>query len=1417
VRAHPGHRSAQEMARGGRYITDEMNLHVAQDPCSRVEIQELMGLPHHIVTPQNSEPITSLKQDSLLGVYLLTLEGVHLRRDHVCQLTMAVQYPRQALPAAAMPGRAFLSIMLPATMRLARGSLSIQRGVLLAGKLTKGAVKAMVHYMWKLAPLTACEFLSDMQRVANQYILIRGVSIGIRDCLTDAATHGAIRAMLAKVDALHAHVRAQADEARIPHKRLEGTVARILSSAINYAGQVCQSALTVDPRAVHTSSTIQAMVDSGSKGSMMNIAQIMGVVGQQFVDSRRIKRRLTCFAPTDASPAARGFVAHSYLQGLTPAEFFHHAMGGREGLVDTSVKTATTGYMQRKLMKGMESCKAAYDGTVRNSCGEVVQFTYGGDNYDATHLVKVELAALHMDDDALRGHARTPAEFDLLRSLRDAVRDAFPLDSFRPTWPREVFMPFHGEWLLDKYREARGDAGHADHAAWLDAWMAGLQATLAGLGALPTLRLYAAWEFRHAVMAQYTHRTAKRLALAVDAAVNRARVAPMEMVGALAAQSCGEPATQLTLNSLDWPEVVVVQQGGLVRDVPIGELVDGLMDGARVRVLEDGTEYLDVAGLGLRVPAIAPDGTTAWEAVTAVTRHPVVNEDGSNTLVRVTTRHHGAVTATKAKSFLTRRGGAIVPTRGDELHVGDRLPTVLQLPFAPTDALDVAALFPPDLFTVADGITSKRLGKFEHSVPLPRRLALNVQWGTVVGAHVACGASTMWARFHTRGAPACRLMAALETLGFHGTEALDGLVVVRSPVLAHLLLHLPPLVTVQGPSAFARGALAAYMDAHATPSRHSVRVAVPDAARARWLTLMLARFGAMAHNLDDGVAVVGADMAALWRVWAFPKAYLWEDSHRVRPDDFVPTDDGDVRRAAATGAAVDGVYYDAVVAIAEVAPARGRAYDLTVANRRTFLTASGVWVMDTFHASGTLHSVSQGVPRLTELLNLNKQPKTPSVTVPLRPPYCASEEFASALARNLPFTVLHHLVTSSIVRTDAALDELDRLYARVDPYFAKAVAARKLCRHSMQFQLNMEGMLGRGMTPQIVAARLRLGVKKYMASASDKGAVPVFAVTSLYSSPQWHMRLWFGTARGFKDELLPMQEHLRRLLELQVCGVPGITAAQAVQAPHTVRGAADGAYVQEQRWQVVTAGSNLVGVLLMEAVDARAVICNSAFEVWRTFGLHAAAKMLFYEIKRVLSFDTTVLHDRHIMMIVHSMTRTGELQPMNRHGINKRKTGPLIRSSFEQTLDVFTDAAAFGEVDDMAGVSENIMAGQLAPLGTGGMAIIDPFQAPRAAPEEDDVVCSCVGDDVVGDAMVPLPCLPLEESIFAQTPLHEGVPLPQAPKRARFAQFESVEVAGYADDVPAWVPASPPHDPNHVPAWVPRSPLHDPHRPACAL
>lgn len=151
---------------------------------------------------------------------------------------------------------------------------------------------------------------------------------------------------------------------------------------------------------------LRNMVQAGSKGNNINISQIMACVGQQNVEGKRIpfgfkKRTLPHFAKDDFGPESKGFVQNSYFLGLTPSELYFHAMGGREGLIDTAVKTAETGYISRRLMKALEDVMVKYDGSVRTSRDHVIQFLYGEDGFSGEYIEDLSIDLLKMDNETL--------------------------------------------------------------------------------------------------------------------------------------------------------------------------------------------------------------------------------------------------------------------------------------------------------------------------------------------------------------------------------------------------------------------------------------------------------------------------------------------------------------------------------------------------------------------------------------------------------------------------------------------------------------------------------------------------------------------------------------------------------------------------------------------------------------------------------------------------------------------------------------------------------------------------------------------------------------------------------------------------------------------------------------------------------
>jgi DNA-directed RNA polymerase subunit A' len=159
-------------------------------------------------------------------------------------------------------------------------------------------------------------------------------------------------------------------------------IMRVTGRARDMAGEIASKYLGLNNSAV-------IMAKSGARGSMLNLSQMSGCVGQQAVRGERISRgykyrTLPHFKKGDLGASAKGFVANSYKSGLNPTEYFFHSMGGREGLVDTAVRTSRSGYMQRRLVNALEDLKVESDGTVRHTGGEIIQFRYGEDGVDPT-------------------------------------------------------------------------------------------------------------------------------------------------------------------------------------------------------------------------------------------------------------------------------------------------------------------------------------------------------------------------------------------------------------------------------------------------------------------------------------------------------------------------------------------------------------------------------------------------------------------------------------------------------------------------------------------------------------------------------------------------------------------------------------------------------------------------------------------------------------------------------------------------------------------------------------------------------------------------------------------------------------------------------------------------------------------------
>ena len=394
---------------------DEMNAHIPQSLEASTELSEIAAVPHQIVAPRHAKPVIGVVQDSLVGSWRMTRPRVDFSRREFMNMQMWNKRFEGVLPSPGkgkrFTGQQILSQLLPPiNVEMGNGFYKdaktadekkdnyvlIKEGVIQNGIMDKDIFskpsKGIVHTIFKDYGETATvNFIDAMQNTVEQFLVYNGFSVGISDLVADENTRKemdkVIKARKAEIENILLQLHLDLfdnNTGKTNQQEFEDKVYTELNKATELSGKIGLSSLADENRLI-------AMVRAGSKGSTINIAQMMACVGQQAPEGRRIPygfsdRTLPHYKKYDDGAEARGFVESSFIQGLTPQEFFFHAMSGREGLIDTAVKTADTGYIQRQLVKAMEDLVIQFDGTVRDARNNILQFHYGEDGVNSTKI-----------------------------------------------------------------------------------------------------------------------------------------------------------------------------------------------------------------------------------------------------------------------------------------------------------------------------------------------------------------------------------------------------------------------------------------------------------------------------------------------------------------------------------------------------------------------------------------------------------------------------------------------------------------------------------------------------------------------------------------------------------------------------------------------------------------------------------------------------------------------------------------------------------------------------------------------------------------------------------------------------------------------------------------------------------------------
>jgi len=1328
-------------------------MHMPQDEESSAELRNLAAVPRQIISPANNSSIVGIFQDSLLGTYRITRKGTEFTPRQAMNLLMSIKTMSPDIFASKKDVSALeliSQILPPLTSTFKNNSfddedkktshnvIEIANGVMKRGQLDK-TVKKLIHSIFNdFGCMASADFIDDLQNIVTEYMKTSAFSVGISDLIADATTNerivDAITTKKREVKELLDNVQIGVFEnntGKSDNVEFETCVNSILNKAQEEAGKIGRKNLSKDNR-------FKIMVQAGSKGSNLNIAQMISCLGQQNVDGKRIPygfadRTLPHYHKFDDSPGARGFVESSFIQGLTPQELFFHAMGGRVGLIDTAVKTSQTGYVQRRLIKSMEDLKVEYDMTVRNNYGRIVQFTYGDDSIDTTKVEGQRLPVMQMTMEEIFAHFQIPEDItkealnginytkatmtrlkkqmeeckaktlEYINRFLDA-REALYEHVFRGANNNQVNIPVNiGRIILNVKNQLNIQSNSMVDITPLECFklVENYKQRLHKISSAPPSELFELLYDYYLSPKELllTHRFSKNgvkvLLETVTTNYKKAIINPGEMVGMVAAQSIGEPTTQLTLNSFTYETPIIVRKNGICNTVPIGEFVESLIahgDAGKTKM-----EYYDTKDTTYaptldeelwEVQAPNENGDVEWYKIEAGTQHPVVNEDGTDTMVCVTTEYAQEVVATKAKSFLTLQDGKLVCTRGDALKVGDYIPvSTKKIDHDEQRTLNVSTKYFPD------GVKAT----FECGIAM----------GTYVSTNNIDENETM---------KRCEIEILcdknnLSKFAFSTQEWKIGFI-------TSMMTH------------------SGYVDeekGHISISNKSREIIEQVNVILKTQTPAIMSF---ASNDCDTYKLTISPFSVSTFARIFTDAlvgYKSLASYEPTPDDMrhqmkIPNMVNGIVQMEDRNGRMEDVVFVQIKSIEEVPNTTSYAYDLTVETTRNFLIENGLAVNDTFHFAGvsSKSNATRGVPRIEEILKLSKNPKNSSVTISMPPGQTENKEKAEQMRHIVEHTSLRDIVTSVSICFDpddmnTLIDEDKELVSQYkrfqeiveDCLEEEDAQETEFGNWIIRFELNKEEMLEKNIT---------MGDVMFAIQSSYKDEVS--CVMSDYNSDKLIFRVRLLAAHMKKvenkktfldgeqvildqsDEIYMLKNVQENLLDhIVLRGVKGITKA-ILRKVNTKVEFENGNYVPKDTWVLDTVGTNLLDILAMDDIDPSKTTSNHIVEIFNVLGMEAARQVIYDELNEVMEHGDTYVNYHHMALLCDRMCHSSKMISIFRHGINNDHIGPIAKASFEETPEMFFSAARHAEMDNMRGVSANVMCGQQGNYGTSAFQLV---------------------------------------------------------------------------------------------------------------
>jgi DNA-directed RNA polymerase beta' subunit len=1436
-----------------------MNLHMPQDPESEAELRNLAAVPYNIISPANNKSIIGIYQDSMLGCYQFTREHVNFTQRDAMNLLMmfdGVNEHELLKKGETITNFDILSqIMPPLSLKYKTKSfkddkddvktsnkvLEIRNGEYIRGQMDKGVLadgtKGLLHRTCNdFGNMASAKFIDDLQNIVTEYMKSSSFSVGISDLISDDKTKNEIIEVITKkkndvknlIDQIQIGV-FENNTGKTNEEEFETQVNNILNKATDESGKIGREKLSKNNGFV-------TMVNSGSKGSDLNISFMISCLGQQNVDGKRIpygfeNRTLPHFNKYDDSPAARGFVESSYINGLTPQELFFHAMGGRVGLIDTAVKTSTTGYIQRRLIKGLEDLMVSYDMTVRTNKNKIVQFAYGEDNIDTIKVEAQNMPIVGMGIQDIYAHFNIPEESNTIKTLSNIF---LKNTMTRYKKQKELMIEKCEKYtkMMIKMRDDiikhvfknKSDSGVNCSVAFtyiignvqgqtnitnsslvditpVEAFEL-IEKTYENLEKIhyapPTLLFKALFYYYLSPKDLLTVKRFNKNSLiilleTITLDYKRSIITPGEMVGMIAGQSIGEVSTQMSCLSSEKFKIITTNKlSGEIKmnSTEIGYFIDNLMDKIPELTLNTGHNEKSFETLietledEYYIVGVSENEKTSWNKISHVSRHPVNGQ-----MMRVETRSGRIVETTTSHSHLVRQNHKVVPIIGAEMVEGMRIPVCGHI----------------DNSFIKDTYKSCKLdylfGWFIGAYLAEGNLNYNEISITNISEHYIENTKKIAKLFGKE----CRVVEKQGEFGPSITTKFN------CDVLAKILLNTcgngsfvkkVPDFAFTAPDEFKKGMFQGYFDGDGNfqcdQNHHQIRCCSRSEQLIKDLALILNYFdivgnfksennkGSMLYHLNisskyakkyqtsigsilhqeklenmvkfierndvkflseqiDKINGMGEIIAHCGKTLKLPgqsRTYgFWKNKETIGRrtlekyyNTFNEHENKELIKEELLlieQAITSNVIWDEIINIEYYTPNQTNyVYDFTVPGNQTFMTDYGVIVhntLNTFHFAGVASksNVTRGVPRIEEILSLSSDPKNPSLTVYLKEEDETQKEKAQSIMYMLEHTRLEEVVKSIEICFDP--DDLNSLidedkntisqFKEFENMVAECIESglsnfeNEKSKWIIRMEIDTEIMLEKNITMDDInftlnncyenqiscvysdynsdklIFRIRMNEVK---NASSRGGQNKTKVKSLDQSDHIYI------LKNFQDQLLK---------NVVLRGIKHIDKVILRKIKDNIF-EKNGIYKKEDIWVLDTVGTNMMDILALDYIDSSRTFSNDIQETFYVLGIEAARQTILNELVEVIAYDGTYINYHNYSVLCDRMTYTSKMISIFRHGINNDNIGPIAKASFEETPEMFLKAARHGELDNMRGISANVMCGQEGFFGTSAFQVV---------------------------------------------------------------------------------------------------------------